>query len=115
MKAFSVRQLKNNPSEALREARRNPVIVMNRDQPDAIIVHLDDESLLTDIGVRRALATALYRDGSLSLGKSARVAGMSVAEFMEHASRLGVPVVRGSATRALADADGIDAWQRGSS
>lgn len=115
MKAFSVRQLKNNPSVALREARRNPVVVMNRDQPDALIVHLDDESLLTDVGVRRALATALYRDGSLSLGKSARVAEMAVAEFMEHASRLGIPVVRGSAAQALAEADDIDAWQRVSS
>jgi predicted HTH domain antitoxin len=91
------------------------VIVMNRDQPDALIVHLDDESLLTDVGVRRALATALYRDGSLSLGKSARVAQMSVAEFMVHASRLGIPLVRGSAVQALADADVIDAWQHASS
>ena len=46
MKAFSVRELKNNPSVALRAAREHPVIVLNRHQPEAVLIHLDDESLL---------------------------------------------------------------------
>ena len=41
MKSVNVRQLKNNPSEALRSAREHPVIVMNRNQPEALLVHLD--------------------------------------------------------------------------
>ena len=60
MKAVSVRELKNNPSAALRAAREHPVMVLNRHQPEALLVHLDDEGLLTDSGVRKALATALY-------------------------------------------------------
>jgi predicted HTH domain antitoxin len=115
MKAYNVRQLKNNPSQALRDARQDPVVVLNRDRPEALIVHLDDESLLQDAGVRRALATALYRDGGLSLGKAARVADVPVAEFMLHVSRLGIPVIRGSATEADADADVIESWLTGSS
>ncbi len=112
MKAVNVRQLKNNPSEALREARKSPVVVLSRDQPEALLVHLDDDALLAEPGVRRALATALYREESLSLGQAARFAGVSIAEFMQHASRLGIPVVKGTAAVA-ADAQTIAEWRKG--
>ncbi len=115
MKAVNVRQLKNNPSEALREARKDPVIVLHRDQPEALLVHLDDEALLSQAGVRRALATALYRDQSLALGQAARLAGVSIAEFLLHVSRLGIPVVRGRAASVRADAEVIERWRKGSS
>jgi predicted HTH domain antitoxin len=115
VKAFSIRQLKNNPSEALREARRQPVVVMNRDRPEALLVHLDDDALLSEPGVRRALATALFREESLSLGAAARLAAMPVAEFMVHVSRLGIPVVRGTPEAVRDDARSIDSWRTGSS
>ncbi len=115
MKAVNIRELKNNPSEALREARKHPVVVLNRDQPEALLLHLDDEGLLAEPGVRRALATALYRDESLSLGQAARLAALPVAEFMQHVSRLGLPVVRGSASRVREDAGAIARWRKGSS
>ena len=35
MKAVSVRQLKDNPSAALRAAREQPVMVLERNQPEA--------------------------------------------------------------------------------
>ena len=56
---------------------------MNRDKPEALLVHLDDEKLLSEPGVRLALATALYKDESLSLGKAAKLAGMVLVEFMQ--------------------------------
>jgi predicted HTH domain antitoxin len=115
LKAVNIRQLKNNPSEALREARKHPVVVMKRDQPEALLVHLDDEALLTEPGVRRALATALYRDESLSLGQAARLSGLPVAEFIQHVSRLGIPVVRGTAASVRKDAEAIQEWRKGSS
>ena len=115
MKAVNVRQLKNNPSLALRQARRNPVVVMNRDQPEALLVHLDDDRLLSEPGVRLALATSLYRDESLSLGQASRVAGLSVVEFINHLSRLGIPVIRGSAASVRDDAKAIAEWRKGTS
>jgi predicted HTH domain antitoxin len=110
MKAVNVRQLKNNPSDALRMARSDPVVVMNRDQPEALLVHLDDEKLLREPGVRLALATALYRSQSLSLGKAAKLAGIALAGFMRHVSRLGIPVVRGTAQSVREDARTLEAW-----
>ncbi len=115
MKAVNVRQLKNNPSDALREARKGPVVVLNRHQPEALLVHLDDERLLSEPGVRVALATALFRDESLSLGQAARLADLSVAEFIQHVSRLGIPVIRGSAASIRNDAKAIAEWRKGSS
>jgi predicted HTH domain antitoxin len=115
MKAVNIRQLKNNPSEALREARKRPVVVVNRDQPEALLVHLDEETLLSEPGVRLALATSLYREESLSLGQAARFADLPIAGFMQHVSRLGIPVVRGSAKTVREDVEAILAWREGSS
>ena len=115
MKAVNVRQLKNNPSHALRMAREQPVVVMNRDQPEALIVHLDDEKLLAEPGVRLAFATALYKDESLSLGRAAKLAGIPLAGFMQHVSRMGIPVVRGTAQTVRQDVKSLEAWLKESS
>lgn len=69
-----------------------------------------DEGLIGEPGVRRALATELYREESLSLGQAARFAALPIAQFMQHGSRLGIPVLRGTAASARADAQAIMAW-----
>lgn len=38
MESVNVSGLKNNPSDALRRARKEVVVVMNRDKPDALVV-----------------------------------------------------------------------------
>lgn len=115
MDAVNVSSLKNNPSEALRKARKDMVVVMNRDEPDALLVHLDKAQTLSLPGVRAALATALFRDGNLSLGRAARLAGMNLPAFMQHLSRLGIPAIGGSAEEAGRDMDTLDAWLASSS
>ena len=109
MKAVSVRQLKSNPSAALRDVREQPVMVLNRHQPEALLVHLSDDSLLAEPGVRLALAVALYKDESLSLGRAAEFSGRTLAEFIDHVSRLGIPVVRGANT-IRDDMEALDEW-----
>lgn len=115
MKAFSVRELKNNPSVALRAAREDPVMVLNRHKPQALLVHLDDDTLLSEPGIRRALATALYRDQSLSLGHAAQFAGVAIGDFVSHLSQAGIPVIRGTAASVHEDTEVITAWRKGSS
>lgn len=110
MKTVNVRQLKNNPSDALRMAREQPVVVMNRDQPEAVIVHLGDEGLLGEPGVRLAIATDLYRGESVSLGRGAKIAGVPLAEFMQHVSQQGIPVVRSDARTVHEDMKKLSAW-----
>ena len=78
MQTVNVSSLKNNPSEALRSARNDLVVVMNRDQPDAVMIGLQSGKLLSEPGARAALATALFRDGGLSLARGARMAQMQM-------------------------------------
>jgi len=59
MEAVNVSGLKNNPSEALRMAQRDVVVVMNRDRPDALMVGIDANGLLDAAGVRPAKLAAM--------------------------------------------------------
>jgi len=110
METVNVSGLKNNPSEALRKAHHGVVVVMNRDRPDALMVGIESAGVLESKGVRPALATALFRDGNLSLVRSARLAQMSVGEFVSHISRLGIPVVKLDAQEAAMDMETLEEW-----
>jgi predicted HTH domain antitoxin len=110
METINVSGLKNNPSEALRRAHKEIVLVMNRDKPDALMVGVELAGVLDAAGVRPALATALFRDGHLSLVRAARLAGLSVSEFATHLSRLGIPVVALDTGEAERDMETLDEW-----
>ena len=66
-------------------------------------------------GVRAALATALFRDGELSLARAARVAEMDVASFIARLGRLGIPAIRLTAAESNADLDTLEQWLQSSS
>jgi len=110
MESVNVSALKNNPSEALRRARKDVVVVMNRDKPDALMVGIEAAGVLEVAGVRPALATALFRDGHLSLARAARLADMSLSAFVSHVSRLGIAAVNLDAHAATADMETLDEW-----
>ncbi len=110
MKTVNVSGLKNNPSEALRQARDDLVLVMNRNNPDALMISLKKTSTADLPGVRVALATALFKDGELSLARSSRVAQMTLEDFIAHISRLGIPVIEQSAQEVEQDMDTLDQW-----
>lgn len=109
MHAVQVRELKNNPSQALRKAEQEMVVVMNRNHPSALLLNFD-EAMLHMPGVSVALATALFRDGGLSLSRAAKVAGTPIADFMQHLSRLGISVVQGTAEDAEKDMETLETW-----
>ncbi|MCP9809838.1 type II toxin-antitoxin system Phd/YefM family antitoxin [Cyanobium sp. HWJ4-Hawea] len=115
MHAVSVSGLKQNPSEALRQAKQELVVVLNHDLPDAVLMGLDQDGLLQEPGVRAALATALFREGGLSLVRGAHVAGMHVSNFISHLSRLGIPAVRLNAAETKSDLDTLNQWPQSSS
>ena len=114
MKAVTIRELENNPSAILREAREHPVVVLRHNQPEAVLVHLDEDPSLNEPGIRQALATALYRDRSLSLGQAVRFSGIGMAAFIQRVSRLGIPVVEGTTETISKDAKTIRRWRNDS-
>ena len=112
--AFTVSGLKHNPAEALRQARSSPVVVLNRNNPDAVLIGLEEGGLLQAPDVRAALATALFRDGELSLVRAAHVAEMDVASFIAHLGRLGIAAIRLTAEETHADLDTLEQWLQSS-
>lgn len=107
MHCVNVRQLKNNPSEALRNAAEGPVLVLKGDSPNAVILHLDLTSDPQGADVRLALGAALFASGSLSLGRAARVASVPVGQMVNHLARLGIPVAEEG---GRADLETLDEW-----
>ena len=110
MKTVNVSGLKNNPSEALRMAHDDIVLIMNRNEPDALMIGLKSAKIIGMPGVRKALATALFKDGDLSLARSARLADMPLADFIAHVSRLGIPVINQTADEVREDIDTLEQW-----
>jgi hypothetical protein len=109
MHAVNVRSLKRNPSAALRQAEDAPVLVLKGDQPHALLVHLDADTLGGDHGVRPALAAALFKDGVLSLGAAARVSGLALQDLLAYLADLGIDVVRADETTDQ-EVDALDPW-----
>lgn len=110
MKSVNVSGLKNNPSEALRQAREDVVLVMNRNEPESILVGIKNTKTLDMAGVKVALATSLFKGGELSLARSAKLAGFSLVDFIAHVSRLGIPVINLSKADTEQDFDTLDQW-----
>ncbi len=110
MKTVNVSGLKNNPSEALRMAHDDIVLVMNRNEPDALMIGLKSAKIIGMPGVRKALAIALFKDGDLSLARSAKLADMPLTDFIAHVSRLGIPVIDQTAEEVREDMDTLEQW-----
>ncbi|WP_457676691.1 UPF0175 family protein [Thiolapillus sp.] len=109
MHATNVRNLKKNPSLALRQAEDSPVLVLKGDEPNALIVHLDKSLFEAEQSVRPALAASLFKDGTLSLGAAARLSGMALSGFVEFLGELGIEVVRPDETTGHEEKD-LTAW-----
>lgn len=110
MKTVNVSGLKNNPSEALRDSHKGLVLVMNRNEPDALIVGVNTNNIIDMPGVRKAMATALFKEGELSIARSAKLANMALTDFIEHISRLGIPVINQTAAEVQQDMDTLEQW-----
>lgn len=94
MYATNVRELKKNPSYALRQAKEAPVLILKGNQPDALLVHLEPSMDETLTNILPAIAAGLYRDGLVSLGKATKISGLAMSEFIQHLGDLGIDIVR---------------------
>jgi len=92
MQSFSIRDLRERSGALSKEVEQgNMALVTRHGHPLFVGVPFSDE--LLEQGVHIVLATRLFKEGSISLGKSAKIAKMSIAEFSEYLSRLGIPLV----------------------
>ena len=89
---FSVRDLRLRSGELIRDAENGQISVITKHGRPAILALPFDERLLTH-GVARALALHLFEADRLSLARAAKLAAMSVEEFVGLLGEAGVDAV----------------------
>jgi len=89
---FSVRDLRLRSGELLRDAEEGRLAVITKHGRPAILALPFDERLLKH-GVARALALHLFEAGRVTLVRAAKLAEMSVEEFVELLGAAGVDAV----------------------
>lgn len=109
MFATNVRNLKKNPSHALRQAEIEPVLILKGDEPNALLIHLDKSMMADDQQLRPAIAASLFKDGTLSLGAAARMSALSLNDFIDHLASLGIDLVQRDETSSQETED-CSAW-----
>lgn len=104
MQAVNIRQLKNNPSQVLRTAHDDDmVVVMKRDTPTALLIDLEKLDLPDIANVKVALAVTLFKSSSISAGSAARMADKSLPEMLTLLSNLGIPLTTSNPSEAADD------------
>ena len=92
MQTFSIRDLRARSGELSHEAEQGHLALVTRHgQP--LFVSVPFTEALLQAGVHTALAIRLFQEGTLPPGRAARLARMSLAEFLETVSTQGIPVV----------------------
>ena len=109
MHATNVRNLKKNPSLALRLAEESPVLILKGNEPNAVIVHLDKTLVDAERSVRPSLAASLFKDGTLSLGAASHLSEMPLQGFLLLLAELGIDVVKPDETTGH-EAKDLDRW-----
>ncbi len=110
MHAVNVSTLKNNPTQALQWAQTEPVVVMNRSTPFALMLGMDSMPTAADSHARMALAVTLFKEGGLSWMQAAKYAQCSASQFMKHLSRLGIPVIDMAADELRREVETAEKW-----
>ena len=111
MQTINVRQLKSNPSTALRDARTDLAVVMNRDKPDAVLIGFEQLQGLADMThVRQAIAVSLFKDRLMSVAAAARLAGEPTADMLTRLAQLGIAVADYDAATLAAEVDAAAQW-----
>jgi len=89
---FSVRDLRQRSGDLLRDAEEGRLAVITKYGRPAILAVPFGERLL-ELGLARSLALQLFEGGQLTLARSAKLAGLSLEEFVALLGLAGVDAV----------------------
>ncbi|PJK08370.1 prevent-host-death family protein [Lysobacteraceae bacterium NML95-0200] len=91
MHTFTIRELRERSGELSREAEQGRLaLVTRRGQPLFVSVPFTEE--LLESGVHVALAVELFKSGAMTTARAAKLARMSLPQFLAHLSVQGIPV-----------------------
>ena len=89
---FTVRDLRARTGDFLRDAEEGRVSVVTKHGRPVILAVPFDERLLQE-GVNRALAMRLFEEGDATLVQAAKIARLTVDEFLDLLDSAGIPAV----------------------
>lgn len=89
---FSVRDLRLRSGELMKDAELGRLALITKHGRPAILALPFDRRLL-DQGVHRSLAVSLFEGGHLTPAQAAKIAGVSLDDFIDLLGSLGLPVV----------------------
>jgi predicted HTH domain antitoxin len=106
-------------SRAVREAQEEPVLVSRQNRPAAWLVSAEQLARIAAQSGQgdmyqhtlRLVATALYCQGTLTLGQAARLAGLALSDFIDLCGRLRIPILWESEAGVARDIDALAALE----
>lgn len=96
METFTIRDLRERTGELVRGAEAGKLSLVTKHGQAVFVAVPFDEAMLKS-GLRTALAVKLFDEETISLGKAAKLAGVSQSEFIDHLGALKIPIARYSA------------------
>jgi predicted HTH domain antitoxin len=93
MDTLTVEEVSEQPTRIVHEVEKGELALVTRDgHPFYVAVPIDQK--LIELGLPLVLAIRLYEKEIVSLGKAARIADVSVSEFIDRLGARGIPVAR---------------------
>lgn len=93
MHTFTVRDLREHTGDLIRGAENGELSIVTKHGTPVFVAVPFDETLLRE-GVSVALAIKLFDEERISLGRAAKLAGLSVSEMVDTLGRHGIAVIR---------------------
>jgi prevent-host-death family protein len=93
METFTIRDLRERTGELVRGAEDGKLSLVTKHGVGVFVAMPFDEEMVRS-GVRVALAVKLFDEEVVSLGKAAKLAGVTYVEFVNHLGALKIPVAR---------------------
>lgn len=93
MGSISVEQLIRSPAKLIQEAESGQLAIVTKDGRPLFLAVPYDERLANE-NVHVVVAVRLYETEIVSLGRAARIAGLSIGEFIGRLAALKIPIAR---------------------
>ena len=92
METFTIRDLREHTGALIHDAEAGKLsLITKHGRPIFVAVPFSEE--LLELGLASAFAVKLYKEGSLPLGKAAKLANCSQEAFIERLGMLGIAAV----------------------
>ena len=92
IETFTVRELRSRTGELLSGAENGKLALVTKHGRPAFLAVPFSEQLLSQ-GVNRSMALSLFKEGLLSMGQAAKVAGVCQENFIELLKETNIPAV----------------------